>query len=73
MIPMSKEILGEELNMTQKVITKWQHKLAAGIPGQDGPATEQVVDEYCREFVAEMLILAGKLETIANIVSADGT
>ena len=71
MIPISKEVLGEEFGSALRILTKWQHKLAAGIPGQDLPGSEESAEAYTREFVAEMLIVAGKLENMANIVSAD--
>jgi hypothetical protein len=73
MIPISKEVLGEEFGSALRILTKWQHKLAQGIPGQDVPGDEVSADSYTREFVAEMLIVAGKLENMANIVSANGS
>ncbi len=72
MIPISKEVLEEELNLAIRVVTKWKNKLAQGIPGQDLPGNEDALDEFTRELVAEFLLISGKFETMANVISADG-
>lgn len=71
MIPVSKEVLNEEIGLAQRILKKWENLIAKGVPGQDFPAEEAAMDSYVREFVAELLVVSGKLETLANIINAD--
>jgi hypothetical protein len=70
MLPISKEVLGDEIALAQKVLAKWQQRLEQGVPGMDFPATDEVAAElFVRELVGEFLMLAGKLESIGNVIA----
>lgn len=70
MIAISKEVLMEEINLAQRILKKWEAKVAQGVPGEDIPGDELSADAYLREFVAEFLLVAGKLENMANIINS---
>jgi hypothetical protein len=67
----SKAVLKEELILAQRILTKWQQRLDEGVPGEDLPAEDLDVALYMRELVAEFLIVAGKMENLASILSDD--
>lgn len=70
MLPISKEVLGDEIALAQKVLTKWQQRLEQGVPGIDFPVADEVATElFVRELVGELLMLAGKLESIGNVIA----
>jgi hypothetical protein len=72
MIPMSSEVLKEEIVLSMRILTKWQQRIDQGIPGRDLPAMDETaVEAFTRELVAELLVVSGKLENVANIISAD--
>ncbi len=73
MIPMSKEVLVAEVNLGISVLMKWKQKIEEGVPGRDFPGDEVSADAYCRELTAELLVVAGKMENLANIIAADGS
>jgi hypothetical protein len=71
MLSISKAVLREELNLAQRILTKWQEKLEAGIPGVDFPVDDMAFDSFLREAVGELMVVSGKLENIATLLSED--
>jgi hypothetical protein len=69
MIPLSKEVLNTEIIVAEGILKKWKDKLAAGIPAQEVPGDEAALDQFTREMIAEFLVVAGKFETLATIIS----
>lgn len=65
----SKAVLKEELLLAQRILTKWQERLEQGVPGDDLPAEDMDIALYMRELVAEFLVVAGKMENLASILS----
>ena len=69
MVVVSKEVINTEIDVAQRLLKKWQEKLAQGYPGQDFPAEDFNADLFAREMVAEFLIIAGEMETLANVIA----
>ena len=69
MIPISKAVLKEELNLAQRILTKWQQKIDEGIPGQDIPSHEDMAEFWNQEMISELFLVSKKLESIAEIVA----
>lgn len=68
--PVSTEILLVELRTVRDIIEKQIAKLEAGIPGQDVPQGRPDAQvSFAESFCGELLIAAGKIETIASVVS----
>lgn len=72
MLSISKAVLKAELDLAQRILTKWQQRLEEGVPGADFPAAEDLeIASFMRELVAEFLVVAGKMENLASILSDD--
>lgn len=69
MLPISKLVLIEELTLAQRILNKWQQKLADGIPGVELPAAEEEREFFLQEFCGELMLLAGKFERVAEIMA----
>lgn len=69
MIPISKAVLKEELNLAQRILTKWQQKIDDGIPGTDLPSNEDMIEFWNQEMISELFLVSKKLESIAEIVA----
>ncbi len=72
MLPISKAVLKEEINLALRVLNKWDQKMDAGIPGVEFPAAEDQLHDFLRELCGEFMLLSGKLENIADIISNAG-
>lgn len=73
MLPISKEVLLDELEAAQRYLTKWIDKSKAGIPGYDLAATglsgpEESAELFIRELCSELRIVAGKCELLSEVV-----
>lgn len=73
MMSISKAALLAELDLAQRLLTKWQGLLEQGIPQVDIPGSEESADAFARELFAEATLLAGKFTTIAEVISNDLT
>jgi len=69
MIAISKELLNTQIDVAQRLLKKWQDKLAQGIPGIDLPADDFTSEQFTREMVAEFLVVAGMFETLATVIN----
>lgn len=65
---LSKAVLTEELTLAQRILAKWQEKLAGGIPGTEVPAADEDIEYFHREMAGEFLLVSAKLESIANLL-----
>jgi len=65
---LSKEAIEDELTLAQKILTKWQERLAAGIPGAEIPAADIDIDIFHREMAGELMLVSAKLESLANLL-----
>ena len=67
-LPVSREVLLAELEAARSILTKWQELVSAGIPGVDLPAPEDETEGFVTELSGELLIVAGKCQTLAEVV-----
>lgn len=72
MIPISKAVLKEELDLASRILAKWQQKVEGPMPGTDLPANEEDIEFFTQEFCAELFLLSKKFESIAEIAMQSG-
>ncbi len=72
MIPISQDVLLEELAVAERIVAKWKTRVSEGIPGVDVPGTDEALEEFVRLFAGELMVLAGKCETLAGVLVDGG-
>jgi hypothetical protein len=70
-LPVRADLLHEELEAARKTLQYWEELVYKGIPGVDLPAAdaEAVVDKFRRELCGELMIVAGKCQTLSMVIS----
>lgn len=66
--PISSEVLQSEVKGSMAILQKWLDELEAGIPGIDREGSQDVTEEFLKNFLSEMLVVSAKCESIANIL-----
>lgn len=70
-LPVSREVLYNELEMGRSILEKWATVVEKGIPGIDGqPAPPMETERVLRELIGELQVISGKCDTLADILSA---
>lgn len=67
-LPVSPPVLLDELASAQGILKKWLEGIAQGIPAIDLPGDEETLDEFLRELCGELLLVAGKCSTLAEVL-----
>jgi hypothetical protein len=70
-LPVSPDLIHEELQGTINILTKWLDAVNKGVPGVDipGPDVEEALDNFLRELTGELLLAAGKAHNLAVVLS----
>lgn len=68
MLPVSPPVILQELASVKDVIAKWVEAIAQGVPFVDKPGTEEELERYMRELCGELLLVAGKCSTLAEVL-----
>lgn len=71
-LPISPPVLLQELDAAKVILVKWLEAVAGGIPMIDLPADEDALAEFLRELCGELLLVAGKCETLAQVLYGSG-
>jgi hypothetical protein len=74
MVPISQQILLEEIESAKLILDKWAEKVAAGIPGVDVPMSGNMpagerLDLWLLEMMGELQLVSGKTANIVSILS----
>lgn len=67
---LSSEVIRAEVLSISSILEKWRLRVDQGVPGSDVPADDETVDTFLLEMSAEFLLIAGKCETLANLMSS---
>lgn len=70
-LPVHPDNVHTELEHVEKIVTKWRKKVGDGIVGIDIPAADadEKLDAFLREFTGELLLVAGKCQNLAVILT----
>ena len=69
-IPVTPELLQHELQGARAILDKWIQQINDGIPGVTIPTTsEEAFENWMVQFCGELMVCAGKCETISHIMS----
>lgn len=71
MLPVSPDLISEELESAKKTLEKWLEKVNAGLPVVDQPGDEHQLDLFVRELCGELRIVAGKCGNLAEVLLGD--
>jgi hypothetical protein len=71
-LPVSREVLIQEVKTAKDVLDLWLHKIEAGIPGDDLPAADIDIDVWVHQLCGELMVVAGKCETLASVIAGSG-
>lgn len=72
MLPISREMLLQELVTARDFLAKWHQKVEEGIPGVDIPAAgnaEAFAEAFLREMCGELMVISAKCETLSEILA----
>jgi len=70
-LPVSREVLQAEVEAAKAILESWLNKIDAGIPGVDLPAAELDTDVWVHQLCGELMVVAGKCETLATVISGN--
>lgn len=74
LLPVSPDLLHDEMRSVQKILEKHIQRLNAGLPGIDGPSTEggeAALAAVLKEMVGELYYGASKLESLARVLNGE--
>lgn len=61
-----------EIEGAKAILSRWEERVGAGIPGQDLPASsEDAAVAFYDELSSELLVSAGKIENLAHVIRGD--
>jgi hypothetical protein len=69
-LPVTSDVLIAELDLAIKVLEKWRDSTKEGTPGVDVPGAQDMLENYLRALCGELLLVSGKCEALANILSS---
>lgn len=73
LLPMSPDLIHDELDSVICVLLKHKERLNRGLPGIDPEADERfTLDGVMTELIGEVMYCAGKLENLARTLSNSG-
>lgn len=67
-LAVSPDVIHSELEAAQAIISKWRERVSNGIPGVDLHAEDEAFARFLSEFCGELLLVAGKCQTLSGIV-----
>ena len=69
-IPMSLDLIYDEIKSAKKVLEKWEKSLADGqVPGVDLPGGDQQLIDYMSELCGELQVVSNKCHGLAIILA----
>jgi len=69
-LAVSPEVLHDELEQAEAILTKWKKVVSGGIPGLEMPSTDDAaLVRFLTELGGELLLVAGKCESLSNIIT----
>lgn len=68
MLPVEQDLIRSELVGTKEILEKWISRVEAGLPMLDQPGTEQALDDFIRALCGELLVAAGRCETLSAVL-----
>lgn len=71
-LAVSGDVLHAELESAERILAKWREAVGKGIPGVDLPADSQAHGRFVAELYGELLVVAGKCQTLAAVVADRG-
>jgi len=70
-LPVSPEVMHNELETGIAILKKWQERVEVGIPGVSIPAQDpEALESFLREFVGELQIVSGKCDTLVEALTS---
>ena len=72
MISISPDVMKAELDTAVAILKKWSDQISEGIPGVDIAASEDALDNFLRNLVGELKVVAGKCDTLAEVLASVG-
>lgn len=71
LMPISADVLYDEIESAEKLLAKWKGILNEGLPGLDIPASDAEVkfEAVMREMTGELFLASGKLQNLAVILA----
>lgn len=67
-LPVSRELMVDEIESSMKVLNKWSGALQGNIPGIDVPGSEEQLQALLEELSSELQVVASKVQSLALIV-----
>lgn len=71
MLAVSSPVILSELESLKVIAEKWIEKIQTGIPGVDLPAPDDRLELFLRELCGELLLCAGKCESLSTVLSGE--
>jgi len=69
MLPVSPEVMKNELETARAIMVKWQEKMD-NVPGVHLPANPEELERFLRELIGELQVVSGKCDTLAEALSS---
>ena len=67
-LSVSPDVIFTELEAAEALIRKWRERVGEGIPNVDGlPAQDEVFVRFVSELCGELLVVAGKCQTLSAV------
>ncbi len=67
-LPVTPPVILQELAGAKEILDKWMLAIAQGIPMIDLPADEDSLENFMRALCGELLVVAGKCTTLAEVL-----
>lgn len=67
-LPVSGDVIHAEIESAERILAKWREQVSKGIPAVDLPGTEENLARFVTELCGELLVVAGKCQTLAAVV-----
>ena len=68
-LPISPDVLHNELESARAIMEKWTQLVSKGIPGVDVPASPEASERFLRELVGELQLVSGRCDTVVEVLS----
>jgi hypothetical protein len=69
-LPVSPNVLYNELETARSILEKWTKAVGEGIPMVDQPGSPDALESFLRTLVGELQVVSGKCDTLAEILGA---
>ena len=67
-LPVSPDVLHNELETARSILDKWTKLVDKGVPGVDTPANPEQLDRFLREMCGELQIVSGRCDTLVEVL-----